>query len=87
MLFCCPSQAVELQGREAELRRQEAFYKEQLARIEKKVRLSFLSLFLAPAGVGHRSVWIQRIENQEVLCCNLERSAPSILSAPHPLCK
>ncbi|NWT12247.1 MC25A protein, partial [Vireo altiloquus] len=28
--------AVELQGREAELRRQEAFYKEQLARIEKK---------------------------------------------------
>ncbi|NXY19054.1 MC25A protein, partial [Atrichornis clamosus] len=28
--------AVELQGREAELKRQEAFYKEQLARIEKK---------------------------------------------------
>lgn len=42
MLFCCPSQAVELQGREAELKRQEVFYKEQLARIEKKVRLSCL---------------------------------------------
>ncbi|NXJ12737.1 MC25A protein, partial [Odontophorus gujanensis] len=28
--------AVELQGREAELKRQEAFYKEQLARIERK---------------------------------------------------
>ncbi|NXC11849.1 MC25A protein, partial [Orthonyx spaldingii] len=28
--------AVELQGREAELKRQEAFYQEQLARIEKK---------------------------------------------------
>ncbi|NXR68079.1 MC25A protein, partial [Rhadina sibilatrix] len=28
--------AVELQGREAELKRQEVFYKEQLARIEKK---------------------------------------------------
>ncbi|NXF73670.1 MC25A protein, partial [Sclerurus mexicanus] len=28
--------ALELQGREAELKRQEAFYKEQLARIEKK---------------------------------------------------
>lgn len=42
MLFCCSSQAVELQGREAELKRQELFYKEQLARIEKKVRLSCL---------------------------------------------
>ncbi|NWW93076.1 MIC25 protein, partial [Rhynochetos jubatus] len=31
-----PQYAVELQGREAELKRQEAFYKEQLARIEKK---------------------------------------------------
>ncbi|NXL82282.1 MC25A protein, partial [Leptocoma aspasia] len=31
-----PPAAVELQGREAELKRQEAFYKEQLARIEKK---------------------------------------------------
>ncbi|NXU49150.1 MIC25 protein, partial [Turnix velox] len=28
--------AIELQGREAELKRQEAFYKEQLARIERK---------------------------------------------------
>ena len=39
MLFCSSSQAVELQGREAELKRREAFYKEQLARIERKVRL------------------------------------------------
>ncbi|KAJ7406902.1 hypothetical protein WISP_130618 [Willisornis vidua] len=30
--------ALELQGREAELKRQEAFYKEQLARIERKIK-------------------------------------------------
>ncbi|XP_049682124.1 MICOS complex subunit MIC25 isoform X3 [Accipiter gentilis] len=38
--------AVELQGREAELKRQEAFYKEQLARIEKKPCCENASLHL-----------------------------------------
>lgn len=35
-IFLPQQQVVELQGKEAELKRQEDFYKEQLARIEKK---------------------------------------------------
>ncbi|RMB98880.1 hypothetical protein DUI87_24424 [Hirundo rustica rustica] len=45
------SWAVELQGREAELKRQELFYKEQLARIEKKLKIVNIHLICS------RTVW------------------------------
>lgn len=83
MLFCSSSQVLELQGREAELKRQEAFYKEQLARIERKVSLSCLWLWpWNPNGVGCGSVWIQRGEKQDSLSWNCQLPGPG---CPSPL--
>lgn len=86
MLFCSSSQAIELQGREAELKRQEAFYKEQLARIERKVRLSCL-LFVASEYWWD---WMQVCvdpKSRETRSIVLKPGTVSSqdLSAPHPL--
>lgn len=46
-VFCISSQSQELQRKEEELKQRDAFYKEQFARIEQKVRLCCLLFAVA----------------------------------------
>ncbi|XP_027556685.1 MICOS complex subunit MIC25 isoform X3 [Neopelma chrysocephalum] len=64
--------AVELQGREAELKRQEAFYKEQLARIERKnAEIYKLTSEQYQEAAAKAEEWIKR-RNTDPVCANLQ---------------
>uniref|UniRef100_A0A8C9EV38 Coiled-coil-helix-coiled-coil-helix domain containing 6 n=1 Tax=Pavo cristatus TaxID=9049 RepID=A0A8C9EV38_PAVCR len=64
--------AVELQGREAELKRQEAFYKEQLARIERKnAEIYKLTSEQYQEAATKAEEWIKR-RNTDPVCASLQ---------------
>ncbi|XP_042679593.1 MICOS complex subunit MIC25 isoform X2 [Centrocercus urophasianus] len=64
--------AVELQGREAELKRQEAFYKEQLARIERKnAEIYKLTSEQYQEAATKAEEWIKR-RNIDPVCASLQ---------------
>ncbi|XP_035402560.1 MICOS complex subunit MIC25 isoform X2 [Cygnus atratus] len=65
-------QAMELQGREAELKRQEAFYKEQLARIERKnAEIYKLTSEQYQEAATKAEEWIKR-RNTDPVCAGLQ---------------
>ncbi|KGL97137.1 hypothetical protein N301_06039, partial [Charadrius vociferus] len=64
--------AIELQGREAELKRQEAFYKEQLARIERKnAEIYKLTSEQYQEAATKAEEWIKR-RNTDPVCASLQ---------------
>ncbi|XP_035402558.1 MICOS complex subunit MIC25 isoform X3 [Cygnus atratus] len=64
--------AMELQGREAELKRQEAFYKEQLARIERKnAEIYKLTSEQYQEAATKAEEWIKR-RNTDPVCAGLQ---------------
>ncbi|KAM6061912.1 MICOS complex subunit MIC25 isoform 2-T3 [Chlamydotis macqueenii] len=64
--------AMELQGREAELKRQEAFYKEQLARIERKnAEIYKLTSEQYQEAATKAEEWIKR-RNTDPVCASLQ---------------
>ncbi|KAM6325203.1 MICOS complex subunit MIC25 isoform 2-T2 [Podargus strigoides] len=64
--------AVELQGREAELKRQEAFYKEQLARIERKnAEIYKLTSEQYQEAATKAEDWIKK-RNTDPVCASLQ---------------
>ncbi|XP_071405811.1 MICOS complex subunit MIC25 isoform X2 [Pithys albifrons albifrons] len=64
--------ALELQGRETELKRQEAFYKEQLARIERKnAEIYKLTSEQYQEAATKAEEWIKR-RNTDPVCANLQ---------------
>ncbi|XP_046755963.1 MICOS complex subunit MIC25 isoform X4 [Gallus gallus] len=64
--------ALELQGREAELKRQEAFYKEQLARIERKnAEIYKLTSEQYQEAATKAEEWIKR-RNTDPVCASLQ---------------